>query len=108
MLINAGQLRHRVVIQARTLSDTAGGGQTESWSTHATVWARVEPVSGRELMEAQQLEARVSHKVTIRALDTVTSEMRISHGSRSLNIESVLRINNELGEAMMLMCSEAA
>lgn len=108
MPINAGELRHRVTIESRSLADTVGGGQTETWATHAIVWAKVEPLSGRELIEANQGEARVSHRVTIRALATVTPQMRVLRGSRLLNIEAVLRVDNEIGELMELMCSEAA
>lgn len=49
---------------------------------------------------------RITHRVIIRALDTVTRDMRVRHGTRTLNIESVRRANNELGEAMELLCIE--
>lgn len=106
-MLNAGRLRHRVIIQTPTESVDVLGGISKSWATHATVWAEVQPLSGRELLEAAKTTSRVSHRVTIRELSTVTPKMRISYDSRYLYIESVRRVNNELGEVMELDCTEA-
>ena len=106
--MRSGSLRHYVTIQKVTVTqDSDTGEPSESWSTLAQVWAAVEPLSGREFMNAQQVESQITHRVRIRARDDVTPDMRISHDSRTLNIESVINIE-ERDRELHLMCTEVA
>lgn len=72
-----GQLRHRVQIQAPTDTRDAFGGNTRTWATIATVWGSVEPLEGDELTEAQQVNARATVRIRIRAYPGLTSKHRI-------------------------------
>lgn len=108
MPINAGRLRHRVTIETRGSGQDSYGQPSGTWSTHATVWAEVMPMSGRELIEGERTVGRAAFRVMIRSLSTVTEGMRVNQDSgRYLNIEAVLRGANEEGEYMELVCSEA-
>ena len=49
--MEAGQLRHRVTIQQATETTDGFGGVTQAWATFATVWAAVEPLTGREYLQ---------------------------------------------------------
>lgn len=103
-----GHLRHKVTIQENTgTSRNAYNERTASWSTLSggEVWAAVEPLRGRELIEAQQMHANVSHKVTCRFVDGVTPAMRISHDSRTLNIKSVANVWDQDWK-LELLCEE--
>ena len=102
-----GPLNKRVTIQTATESRDSHGDVAQTWATHATVWAAIEPLSGSERIVAQQAEAFTTHRVRIRYLSTVTSDMRVLYGTRYFNIESVLNID-ERGEEMHLLCQEAA
>ena len=64
--MNPGRLRERIYLQrvVRTPDDT--GGHTESWNTISGTWAAVEPLQGRERLEALQTSADITHRVTIR------------------------------------------
>ena len=64
--MRAGTLKYRGSIQKLTQTRTAGGELGESWA-HAT-WchAAVTPLSGEELLSAQQQEARTSHRIDMR------------------------------------------
>lgn len=104
--MRAGRLRHRVTVEQLLVTDDGYGGQSQAWSTFATVWASVEPLQGREYFQAQQAQATVTHKVTMRHLDGVTHDMRVKHGSRALNIVSVID-TEERGRELVLMCEEA-
>ena len=73
----SGALDKRVQIQAASDVLNAHGGQTRTWNTVATVWARIEPLSGNELLEAQQVEERADVKITIRNYPGLTSKHRI-------------------------------
>lgn len=87
-----GRLRHQVAIQARTRTSDGQGGATDTWATvtAGTVWAAIEPASGAEVFAAHQLQQRVTHKVTLRYRDEVTTANRLLYGTRVLNIRSVL------------------
>jgi SPP1 family predicted phage head-tail adaptor len=65
--MRGGSLRHRVTVQAHSEVADGHGGFTESWTTIcARVSAFVEPLSGRELDRAMQIDPRSSHQVTMR------------------------------------------
>lgn len=84
-----GQLRHQVVIQQASRSSDGQGGGTMSWTTLATVWARIEPVAGREVVAQQGLQSQITHRVVMRFRSDVTTKMRLSHDGRLMNIRSI-------------------
>jgi len=103
MPIQAGRLRERVTIQATTRTPDGGGGFTEAWGDVATVWARVEALTGTEAWRAMQVASSVSHRITIRQRD-VRPQQRIKHGPSTYRIRSVRA--DERGEAVELMCEQ--
>lgn len=90
-----GRLTERVTFQEATLVDDSVGGFSTSWGsidTTPTMWASVEPLTGREALHAGQLEARVTHRVTVRRRSDLTAQMRIrwdSNGNKILNIRAI-------------------
>lgn len=103
--MQSGKLRHRITIQQPTNTAGSMGQVTTTWSDLATVWASVEPLSGSERWRAQQVQPGVSHKVTLRYLAGVTPAMRVQHGTRYLNIDSVLN-TEERNVELVLNCVE--
>ena len=103
--MRSGSLRHKIVIQSKSEAVTAHGEMDDTWSTHATVRARINPVKADEGVSADQNVARRTHEVTIRALSTVTPDMRISWDSRIFYITGV-RDFDERGVRMILDCRE--
>lgn len=104
-----GHLRHKVTIQEDTgTTRNAANERTADWTTldGGSVWASVEPLRGRELIEAQQMHANVSHRVTCRHVSGVTPAMRVRHDSRTLNITSVANVF-EQDWKLELLCTEA-
>ena len=61
-----GEMRNRVIVQVMSPTTDAGGGQSISWGTATTVWAKVENLSGSETFFGDQLEARSNYKFTIK------------------------------------------
>lgn len=99
-------LRKRIQIQQPQKSQEPTLGQVRTQpQTIATVWARIEPLSGRELYRAQQVVAEVTHRVTIRARTGINEGMQVIYGTRSLGIGAVLNIE-ERGREMDLLCVE--
>jgi SPP1 family predicted phage head-tail adaptor len=103
---SVGPLRHRVAIQARTVTQDGYGATVATWATAATVWASVEPLSGREAWQAQSVRPDVTHTVTIRAYDGLTPKHRLLFDGRTLEIESVVNLE-ERNRYMVLQCKEA-
>lgn len=80
-MLQAGKLRHHIAIQAKTHGRNDSGDVVEVWATRAfRAWASVEPLKGRELFTAQQVDARLTHRVMLRYLPGITAEHRILHG----------------------------
>ena len=100
-----GKLRHLVKLQSSidTMSDY--GEETKTWVTIESIYASVEPLRGRELLEFDQMEAEISHRIIIRATDNATPSTRILWGSRIFDINVVRKIEER--EIMMeLFCKE--
>lgn len=62
----------------------------EQWMTVHTVWADIAPVSGKEYMASNRETAEITNKIYIRFRSGIKSTMRIKHGDRIFEIESVL------------------
>lgn len=98
-------MRQRVNIQTRSVPVDDFGQESETWATVATVWASVEPLSGRELLAAQQVQGETTHRVRMRYQAGVTTSTRLLFNLRPLNIVSVIN-KNEAGAFLELLCTE--
>lgn len=108
----AGKLRHRVRIQrpVGTRDDYGEPAHANAdWETVTTAWAAIEPLSGRELWQARQAQARGDIRVRLRhSADVagVDSTHRVLFGARALNIDHVLNLG-ERDREVHLLCVEA-
>lgn len=101
-----GKLRHRLELQSFVETADEYGQEIKAYSTFDTVWGRVTPLTGRELLEAQQLNSRIDHKVTIRHQPLVKPINRILHKTRILEAVSVLDAD-ERRIQMKILCIES-
>ncbi len=100
-----GNLRHRVTLQQKTVIEDDLKQHTENWTDIASVWARIEPLSGREYFAAKQINSEISVRVTIRYLPGITTEARVVFGGRIFEVLSVVN-PEERCESLILMCRE--
>ena len=107
MVIQAGKLRHSIVIQKNTPSTDSFGEQDPSWSTFATVFADIKPLTSREFWDAKQVNAENTLKFIIRYLSGLDSKMRISWDSRLFNIESIINVNERKKKIVILAVENA-
>jgi len=84
-----GEMRNRIALQSLSTSTDSGGGQSASFSTALTVWAKVENLSGTENRFGDQLEARSNYRFTIRFYSALTEKFRISFDSKTFNIKHI-------------------
>jgi SPP1 family predicted phage head-tail adaptor len=92
--MNAGELRHIIEIQAIGTTRGAAGEVVDTWTTetNGTVWASIEPMSGRELYNAKQINAEITHKVKLWYYQGLTPAKRILFGTRVFNILEVMNV----------------
>ena len=96
-----GALRHRVTIERPVRTSDDGGTGTLTWTSLGSVFARIEPVGGREIEIGDGVAGRVSHKVLLRWRDDLAPQMRIVAGSQILEIRAVLDLE---GRRRWLQC----
>lgn len=93
-MIKAGAMKERITIEAPQESRNTLGEATLSWATYAIVWASVEGLSSREMLQAQQANAVASHKIRIRFLPGLSHTHRLVWRGRSMEIASVVEREN--------------
>lgn len=109
-MMDAGQLRHRITLQSRSVGQDSRGGQTTTWVDVATVWASIAPATGREFMTAQAMAIDAPRTVTIRwqpafASPIALAAMRIKYGTRIFNIHSAVD-EAEAHREITILCGE--
>jgi SPP1 family predicted phage head-tail adaptor len=103
-----GGLRRRLTLQEEGRVADGGGGFTLVWQNVAanpTVWGRIVPLSGREVLQAGQLQTPVSHRILIRYRPDVTGAMRLVLGTRVFNIRAAVNVDGR-DRWLELMCEE--
>lgn len=95
-MIDIGKMKHRVELQTQTqTTDEQGISVVSPWSTQRTVWARVEPFSGREYVDDRKITTEATHRITLRwqpGID-LTPAWRVLYGEKTFQIESVINID---------------
>jgi len=104
--IRAGELRHRIqLVKPTLLQDASGGFEEDQANVVATVYAKIEALSGRELYAAQQKVSEVSHQITIRYMPGIDATLNIRFGGREFQIQYVEN-PDERTKMLILLCIE--
>lgn len=83
-------MKHRITIKAPAEERSASGETTLDWeNTIATVWASVDGLSSRDIIQAQQANVIATHRIRIRYLEGVTHLHRVVFNGRTMEIASV-------------------
>jgi SPP1 family predicted phage head-tail adaptor len=77
--MRAGLLRHRITLQRPVGTNDEWGEPSPLWEDVVSVAAAIEPISGREFFSAQQVQADVTTRITIRWRNGIEPAMRIVH-----------------------------
>lgn len=98
-MLAAGSLDRRIVIESRSVTRSESGEETETWATFATVWARKQPMTGREFYSAggaQNVPAETA-RFTVRWLTGITAQHRVVEGGKTWNIRNVAELGRKEG-----------
>lgn len=87
--MKTGDLRRRITIQVPTIVRTGTGGQTVTWTDHATVWAKAWSVSGSESMNDMKINMLRIQKFCIRYRSKLLPSWRIKYGTKYFNITGI-------------------
>ena len=106
--MRAGTLRHLVTIEQRSTTPDTYGEPAQTWTTlQANQPASIEPLSGRELVNAQAIQADVTHRLRMRYVAGVHTKHRIVFGARIFDIKAVRDVD-ERGIELEMLCTEGA
>ena len=100
-----GKLRHKVTVQSVATSQNVYGEQVDAWEDGSERYASIEPLTGRELSEANQVSAKINHKIRMRHVPGIKPRDRITHGARVFEIITVANWH-ERGETTVALCVE--
>lgn len=109
--MRAGRLRHWIVIEKKSKTRDAYGSESISWSTDVGTWAAVQPFRGTKYFDSMQLQANISHQVTMRyqtlgnSTEIRPGYCRVKFGDRVLSIMSAIN-PDERNISLELMCNE--
>ncbi len=89
-VINIGALPHYGTIQTKADTSNGSGGFTRTWADEATrVPMAIKPIDGEERVYGMQLQTKVTHEITMRYREGMTTDKRIVHKGVAYNIRFV-------------------
>jgi len=102
MSYTAQELNRKVVFERFTeTQDPISGEMIEAWVTFATVFAKVEPLVGREYLAAAAVQAEDTTKFTMRHLGGIDASMRIAFDGKLFNIQSIQNVKHRNRETLI-------
>jgi SPP1 family predicted phage head-tail adaptor len=84
------RLNKRIIIQFKTTISDGFGGYNEVWNDLKTLWAEIKPISSTDTFEANKIEEKISHIITIRYYSLLTTQCRIRYCERIFNIIGII------------------
>ena len=108
--IGAGTLGRRIKIQRPSTVKDSLGAPSRTWIDVATVWADIQPLSGREAVIASRISAELTHQITVRYQSIfdnpqLVAQYRVLYKSRIFNIHSAMN-QEERNRVLILIASE--
>ena len=99
MSVRAGQLRHRVTIEKYMKGgrDDDGYNLPSQWVFYRKLWAKVTPLSSKDLMSAQAEQSEVTARMMVRYNTEIDTTMRVIWKGRTYAIDSEGLDDNEDG-----------
>lgn len=99
------RLKKRITLETVTLSQDDSGGEIQTWSTFASVWASLDPKFVKEVSFAQRIEPRTDHEIIFRYQAGVTAKMRVKYGTRYFEIKAIVN-PEEANQWLSLLTTE--
>lgn len=105
-MLTAGELTNKIDLE-RDVVSRLRGVESRAPQTYASgVWAKAEPLSGREYWNSQQVASEISWKFTIRYRADVLVSDRVVFGGKKYEIKAV-QPDTAHRDSVILMCKGA-
>lgn len=102
MSYTAQELNRKITFQEEIIGqDPVTGEMVTTWTDLATVFAKVEPLVGREYMAAAAIQAEDTTKFTCRYRGDLNASMRIVFDGKNYNIQSIQNIRSANRETLI-------
>ena len=96
LVMNIGEMRHRLTFQEPTETRDAMGGISTAWPEKdwLTVWAAIWPLKDKELAESMKLQGRMVRRIRVRYRSDLHKKQRIHWANEGiyLNINSITNV----------------
>lgn len=89
-MLKSGIMDQKATIQTPTEGTNSIGEPTFTYSTFATRWMALLPLSGAERVASLQNEGTVTHRVRMRYTSGLKPKMRLVSDGRTFEIDSVV------------------
>lgn len=93
-MIRAGKMRERVRFERPSQVRSPSGETRLNWTEIATVWASVDGLPTRDIMQAQQANVLATHKIVCRYRADVDHTSRMIYRGRTMELSAVTDRNN--------------
>lgn len=86
--MQASQLRQRITLLKLTASTSpTGANSKQTYSDHVTIWANIEPLSVKDVINAQAAGSQARNRCTVRYRKDINSAMRVRYDSKIYKID---------------------
>ncbi|MBU5214564.1 phage head closure protein [Heyndrickxia oleronia] len=105
---NSGEFRHRISILRPPdpeIDVDEAGQPLDDWISIAEVWAAIQPLRGRELFSAQQVNSEVTTRITIRYRTGIDRTMKAIYEGTEFEFLYVIHPDYSKKE-LQIMCKE--
>lgn len=89
-MLHSGIMDHLATIETPTEGTNSIGEPTLTYSTFATRWIALLPLSGAERVASLQNEGTVTHRVRMRYTSGLKPKMRLKSDGRTFEINSIV------------------
>lgn len=102
MTYAATDLNRKITFRQLTITqDPNTGEMIETWTDYVSVFARVDPLVGREYFAAAAVQAEDSRKFTMRYRGDIDATMRIAFDGNEYDIQSIQNIRSGNRETLI-------
>jgi len=105
-MIRAGELRHSIVIQSKTITQDEELNPIETWADFLTLRAAALPKDGREFYRMSTVNSEITEVFKARYNSSVTAHMRVKFRNKYFEIIGP-PINPEERDVEMLLTCKA-
>lgn len=95
-MIQCGTFNRRITIEQLAGTLDGNGQEVQTWTTFASRWASMLPLSAREMFAQQQFQGRAYCKFRMWYTAGVTPKMRVKLDTRVFDIQSAVDPDNNL------------